>query len=325
MTPRLSSRTAFVLFIILVVVAFAQAVWWIVFMAMLVDEKVDIARDLGAPADIVQMIHEQEVRRQIMVGLEGCFFLILLLVGAWLIYRSLVKAEQLKSHQENFIMAVTHELKTPLASMLVSLDSLASPRIADDRKRELIPRMKEDVRRLERIVNNVLEAGRLGRSQEALHREVTDLSSLVEKLIARVSTVSTRLPLTVDKNIEPAVMVMADPQELSRAVEAVLENSLKYHDEKVIHIAVSLNREGEHAVLSISDRGIGLTRQDCEAVFERFYRVGNELTRRSSGTGLGLYLAREVIRAHKGTITAHSDGVGMGTTFKIVLKAGVEA
>ncbi|MCB2231081.1 HAMP domain-containing histidine kinase [bacterium] len=320
--PRLSTRAAFVLFIILVVVAVAQAVWWIVFMAMLVDEKVDIARDLGAPADVVEAIHRQEVQRQIMVGLEGCFFLVLLLVGAWLIYRALVKAEQLKFHQENFIMAVTHELKTPLASMLVSLDSIASPRIPDEKKQALVPRMKDDVRRLERIVNNVLEAGRIGRERAAAEMQPVDLSALVEKVVARMESFSTRLPLTVDKKITPGVQVMANPQSLSQALEAVLENSLKYHDGSSIHISVGLRTDSDRAVIEVSDRGIGLNREDCEAVFDRFYRVGNELTRRTEGTGLGLYLAREIVRGHRGSITAHSDGIGKGTTFVISLKAG---
>lgn len=320
--PRLSTRAAFVLFVILVVVAVAQAVWWIVFMAMLVDEKVDIARDLGAPADVVEAIHRQEIQRQVMVGLEGCFFLVLLLVGAWLIYRALVKAEQLKYHQENFIMAVTHELKTPLASMLVSLDSMASPRIPEEKKQALVPRMKDDVRRLERIVNNVLEAGRIGRERAAGEMQLVDLSALVSKVVTRIESLATRLPMTVEKTIAPGIQVMGNPHSLSQALEAVLENSLKYHGGESIHISVALRAVSDKAVIEVSDRGIGLTREDCEAVFDRFYRVGNELTRRTEGTGLGLYLAREIVREHHGSITAHSDGIGMGTKFVITLKAG---
>lgn len=322
---RLSSRTAFILFITIVVVAIAQAVWWIVFMAILVDEKVDIARELGAPGSVVQQMHEQEVRRQVMVGLEGVFFLILLVVGAWLIYRALIRAEELKFHQENFIMAVTHELKTPLASLLVSLDSLAAPRIPDEKKHILVPRMKEDVRRLERIVDHVLEAGRLGRERNVTDLHPVDLSSLVGQVVSRVAGFETGLPVTIEKNIEAGVVVMADQPSISRAIEAVVENSLKYHDGKSIFIEVTLTRSGDKAVLTIADRGLGLSRDDCEAVFERFYRVGNELTRRSSGTGLGLYLSREVIRGHRGTITARSDGPGKGTTFEITLRAGASA
>ncbi|MBD3404152.1 hypothetical protein GF420_14775 [candidate division GN15 bacterium] len=321
--PRLSSRTALILFIVLVVIAFAQAIWWVVFMAILVDEKVDIARDLGASPEMVQMIQEQETRRQIMVGLEGTFFLILLLVGAWLIYRALVKAEELKFHQENFIMAVTHELKTPLASMLVSLDSMASPRIPEDKKQTLVPRMKDDIRRLERIIENVLQAGRLDRDGQPIELQPTDLSRLVERSIDRLSGFSSPVPVTINRDIEPEVMIMADQAALTRAIEAVLENSLKYHDGQQVEVTVKLTTTDSKVMLSITDKGIGLSREDCETVFERFYRVGNELTRRSTGTGLGLYLAREVIRAHKGTIAARSEGEGKGATFEITLPSGV--
>ena len=114
-------KTGFILFISLSVVLFIQAAWWITFMAILLDEKVDIAVQLGADEAFIDKIHHEEVSRQIMLGMEGVFFLGLVLLGAWLIYRALVKTEQLKFHQQNFLMAVTHELKTPLASIKIYL------------------------------------------------------------------------------------------------------------------------------------------------------------------------------------------------------------
>ena len=319
---RISSRAAFIWFVILVVVAFAQATWWITFMAILVNEKVEIVEQLGAATQLVESIRQQEIHRQIMVGLEGTFFLALILVGAWLIYRSLVASEKLKFHQQNFLLAVTHELKTPLASMKLSLDSLQSPKISPEKKAAIIPRAKDDIRRLEKIIDNVLQAGRFERSNQPLALAPTDLSGLLHQAVDDIAKIRTDQPVTISREIDDDIRVEADAHALSRALEAVLENCLKYHDNRNIEIKVVLQRRDRTAAITITDQGSGLTSEDLEAIFDRFYRVGNEMTRRTPGTGLGLYLAREIIKAHKGRIEAASEGLGKGTTFKITLPAG---
>lgn len=319
---RLSSRAALILFIVIAVVAFAQAVWWIVFMAMLVDEKVEIAEQLGASPENVALIQEQEIRRQIMVGLEGTFFLVLILAGAWVIYRSLVKTEQLKFNQQNFMMAVTHELKTPLASMMVSLDAIGSEKIPDEKKQALVPRMKEDIRRLEKLIDNVLQAGRFDRHESPLEMQSVDLSRVVRSSVERLTNLHTEVPLAVKQSIEPGIQMQADPAALSRAVEAVLENSLKYHDGEQIRIDISLSRQDSQAILRIADNGVGIKKEHLNQIFERFFRVGSELTRTRPGSGLGLYLANEIVRMHRGRMAAYSDGPGKGAAFTMTFKVG---
>lgn len=325
MVPRISSRAAFIWFVILVVVAIAQATWWITFMAILVDEKVEIAEQLGAGSQLVETIRQQEIHRQVMVGLEGTFFLLLILVGAWLIYRSLVASEKLKFHQQNFLLAVTHELKTPLASMKLSLESLQSPKISAEKKAAVIPRAKEDIRRLEKIIDNILQAGRFERSSQPLAVAPVDLSRLLHQTIDDIAKLRTDQPVTITRHIVDGIQIEADWHALARAFEAVLENCLKYHDHRPIEISVTLTRHDRHVEISIADRGAGLAAEDLPAIFDRFYRVGNEMTRRTPGTGLGLYLAREIIKAHRGKIEARSEGLGKGTTFKITIPGGTAA
>lgn len=319
---RLSSRAALIWFCILVVVAVAQTTWWVAFMAILVDEKVDIAVELGASEAIVASIQDQEIHRQVMVGLEGLFLLTLILIGAWLIYRSLVASEKLKFHQQNFLLAVTHELKTPLASMKLSLDTLQSDKIPADKKAAIIPRAKEDIRRLEKIIDNVLQAGRFERSSEPLVLAPTDVAKLLNREVDQIAKIHTERPLTIKREIETPVMIEADAPALARVFDAILENALKYHDNRDIELHVALQRTASKVVIRMSDRGTGLSTEDCDAIFDRFYRVGNEMTRRTPGTGLGLYLAREIVKAHRGRIVASSEGLGKGTTFTIELKAG---
>lgn len=315
----LTPRTALVLFIILAAVVLAQAVWWIVFMAQLVDEKVDMAAELGADADYVEQIHREEVRRQTMLGMEGIFFLVLMLFGAWLIYRTLVRAEELKFHQQNFLMAVTHELKTPLASMEIYLDSMKSEKIPVEKKVEIIPRMQDDLRRLEKLVENILDAGRFERSGYQLNRSRLNFAQLVGHALDDLAALPTEVPVEIVRNLPTTTTVDADPTALRRALDAILENSLRYNDNATARLEVSLSCLGNRCRLEIRDNGVGLSREESSQVFNRFYRAGRELNRTRPGSGLGLFLAREIIRAHGGEITASSDGPGQGAVFSITL------
>lgn len=316
----LTPRAALVLFIVLAVVILAQAVWWIVFMAQMVDEKVEIAVELGAAPDYVEQLHDQEVGRQIMLGMEGIFFLVLILLGAWLIYRALVKAEELKFHQQNFLMAVTHELKTPLASMKIYLDSMKSDKIAAARKVEIVPRMEDDVLRLEKLVENILDAGRFERSGYQLSRQKLDLCTLVDKALDDLARLPSKVPVEVEWSETEPTEINGDPVALRRAINAILENSLRYNEQDLVRLCIILNVERNRCRLNISDNGIGLSKKESCQVFNRFYRAGQELSRSRPGSGLGLFLAREIIRAHDGDINVKSDGPGQGSTFTIILK-----
>jgi len=317
---NLTPKTALIIFISVVVVLFAQAVWWVAFMAQLTDEKVEMATELGADEQFIAMIQVQETDRQIMLGSEGLFFLTLVLIGAWLIYRSLVKAEELKFHQQNFLMAVTHELKTPMASMKIYLGSLESSRITDEQKIEIIPRVKEDLTRLEKLVDNILDAGRFERSGFQLDSTSFNLSSLLNKLLDELAQAPVIVSLEVSRLIEEDIIIDGDPKALGRAIGGILENSLKYNEKDKIEVKASLHKKGSTIDLTITDNGIGFESKDADAIFNRFYRLGAELNRSKPGSGLGLYLTREIVKAHGGKIAARSEGPSMGASFIITLK-----
>ncbi|MDH4157505.1 MAG: HAMP domain-containing histidine kinase [candidate division Zixibacteria bacterium] len=317
----LKHKKDLILFLSLTVVILAQAVWWIILMARLVDEKVDLATLFGADESFVETLHQQEISRQMMVGMEGIFFLVLVLAGAWLIYRSLLKAEELKAHQQNFLMAVTHELKTPLASLQIYLETLRSPKIPEEKKAAIIPRMKQDVQRLEKLVENVIDAGRFERHGYQLKKERVNLTALLERSLQNLRHLPLEKPLEITQDLAPEVVFYGDPKALDRAFNAIFENCLKYHDKEAIVLKVTLKAEARSIRLSIADNGMGLKKSDTSRIFGRFYRVGDELKRSRPGTGLGLYLSREIIREHGGDVSAHSEGLSKGTTFLINLEA----
>lgn len=316
---RLSPKAALGIFVFLVVFILAQAVWWIVFMAQLTDEKVEIAEELGADSTYIESLHRQEVGRQIMIGLEGVVFLLLLLLGVWLIYRALARSEELKRHEQNFLMAVTHELKTPLASLRVYLDTLGSAKIAEDKKQAVVPRMRQDLGRLERMVEDILEAGRFDRASFQLQREPLNLTALIEEAVRERREQPSERPVGWEVTLQPGVTVLADARALRRAVDALLDNAVKYSSADDAHVGVTLDTRRDRAVVTVADRGMGLERRDLRLVFDRFYRVGHELTRTRAGSGLGLYLCREMIKLHGGEVTARSLGPGHGSEFEISL------
>lgn len=317
----LTSKKAFILFISITVILLAQAVWWIALMAKLFNEKVEIVTELGADAEYVAVIHQEEISRQIMIGFEGIFFLVLVGAGAWLIYRTLVKNEELQFAQQNFLMSVTHELKTPLASMKIYLDTLNSDKIPQEKKLTIIPRLKDDVNRLERLVENILEAGRFEKSGYELHNDYFDLIALIQSDLEKLKKFSLTHQLEITtENFPEQYIFYGDRFALSRAFEAIIENSLKYNDKDIIKLHITFKADSRSVQISIQDNGVGLEGSDKDRIFDRFYRVGEVLHISKPGSGLGLYLCREIVKAHKGTIEAESEGLGKGVNFKIHLK-----
>lgn len=319
MKHKLTPKTALILFIGLAIVVLSQSVWWIVFMARLADEKVELAQLFGADENFIEKLHEQEIIRQIMIGSEGIFFLILVLAGAWLIYRTLKRTEELGYQQQNFLLAVTHELKTPIASIMIYLNSLASPKISDEKKVQIIPRMKTDLKRLEKLVEHILDAGRFERGHFKLNEDNFDLVELINDRVADIKMAYDSKNLLINfKHIKP-VRLVGDQQALRGAIEAVIDNGIKYNNENPV-VDIAINDEGDKISLIVTDNGVGLDKQEQNKIFERFYRVGSEMNRQKAGSGLGLYLCREIIKAHGGDIDVYSEGHGKGSRFTIKLR-----
>jgi signal transduction histidine kinase len=216
-------------------------------------------------------------------------------------------------------MAVTHELKTPLSSLSLYLESLRSEKIPADKKKDVLPKMSQDVVRLHHLVERVLEAGRFQRHDYSIAREEFELSQLVLSRINNLRRYDEQITIDLATKIPPAIRYLGDRDSLGRAIDAILDNAVKYRRGNSVTINVSLRQTNEGILLEVADNGIGLERDHLKNIFNRFYRVGSELTRRQEGTGLGLYLCREIVKAHGGNIVAHSDGTNKGSRFTMTL------
>jgi signal transduction histidine kinase len=310
------------IFIFMMIFLLAQAVWWFIFMEILVNEKIDLATQLGATYQMLEVIGAEEKARQRMVFMEAAFFFLVLGFGLLLIYRALAKQHELTRQQENFMMAVTHELKTPLASLSIHIDGLSAPEIPDNKKAELIPRMKNDVNRLRKQVQDVLEAS-AALSPEKLHtKERFNLSTLLAERFESLKRAHNPGQYTLNCSIVEEIYLNGDRRAIGRAIDSILENSIIHNSGKQIEIQVKLYRDNQKVVLEIADNGVGVGMVDLGKIFERFYRVGSELTRTAQGTGLGLFICREIFKAHGGKVWAISDGPGTGLKIVAKMKEG---
>jgi signal transduction histidine kinase len=259
-----------------------------------------------------------------LVYFLGSLLFLLLIAGLVLIVILLVREVRLNERQSNFVSAVTHELKTPVASLKLYLDTLRLRDLDEGRRQEFYLTMEHDLERLHATINNVLNAAMY------TERKVEDPQPLDLARLARRAIELTRrrhqLPEEAIRYEGPeALLLLGNATGLETAVVNLLDNAVKYSKEKV-EVEVDLRKNGDgQAHLRVKDAGIGMTRTHLRFVFKRFYRIGSEARRSRPGTGLGLFIVRSVVKGHGGTVMADSPGPDRGSTFTITLPGLLEA
>jgi two-component system phosphate regulon sensor histidine kinase PhoR len=232
----------------------------------------------------------------------------------------LVREMRVNQRQRAFLDAVTHEMKTPLASLRLYVDTFE--RHDPDRKhrREFLERMHDDLERLDQTVDQVLTAARSEDSGRQAKRESVALEALLETCIEEVCERHGLPRSAVQLEAGPAVAVYGSPNELFVVFRNLLENAVKYSEEPVeVQVRVRGNG-GDRIDVDISDRGIGIPPVELRKIFQRFYRVGREVQRTASGLGLGLFIVRNLVRRQGGRVVARSEGSGQGSRFVVTLR-----
>lgn len=250
------------------------------------------------------------------VMVEGLVMLVLILVGVYVIFVFWNRQSNLYSKQRDIISQVTHELKSPLASIQLHLETIRLRRPAEERLDAFIGTMLADTERLHYLINNLLMAARLEQRRKPAERRLTDISGLV---LDYVEQERSKLPQggNISLEAESGVKAMVDPEEMGMVLRNLFENAVLYSPGSP-DISVKLARSGNSFVISVTDRGRGIEKKDLKRVFGMFYRVlpPGDYVR---GTGLGLYIVETVIKSHGGTVHVSSEGLGRGCTFTIKL------
>ena len=260
-----------------------------------------------------EMRHELSLRTSQYVG-EGTTFLIVILIGAFVVYTSFVRRIMLSRQQNNFMLSVTHELKSPIAAMKLNLQTLEKHQLNEDKRMQLLGRCIKEANRLNDLCNNILFASQIEGRQYKQAREEFDLSELLEMIVRDYSI---RYPRKFEEEIMHGCNITGDKVMLQMAVNNLLENAVKYTriDRP---ITVTLRTKQNNAILQIIDQGDGIADIEKKKIFNKFYRIGNEESRKSKGTGLGLYLTNKIVLQHKGRITI-KDNTPSGAIFEISL------
>ena len=254
-----------------------------------------------------------------MFAAEGATFLCILVAGTVLILRSVRREMELMRQQANFLSAVTHELKSPLASIRLFIETLELRDPPPEKRARFLANMRGDVDRLEGLVNNILAVARLDSGRFVVHVDRGDLGRDVADVIEALGKDPSQRPLNIELALpDQPLHARYDLGVLKTVLRNLLDNAAKYGGaDRPVRVAVA--RQGDWAAIEVCDQGIGLAAEEREKIFQKFYRVGEEMVRQTEGSGLGLYLARELIRQMGGSIAAESPGVGQGTTFRVSL------
>jgi signal transduction histidine kinase len=256
-------------------------------------------------------------REGIMLVL-GVLIGVLIVTGVVLNTIFLVREIRRNEQHDQFINAVTHELKTPVASIRLYLQTLQQRNLDERKQHEFYDVMLADTDRLTHTIEQVLQAGRMKATQKSLHRENLDFGDLVEECVA-IARVRHNLPEgAMDVTRIPAP-VMGDAEELKAAVSNLLDNAIKYSKTEVHILAEVVRLDDKNVALRVHDQGVGISSEELKRIFKRFYRIPGIVAKRVKGMGLGLYIVRSAAEKHGGRAFAQSDGPGRGSTFTLQL------
>ena len=249
---------------------------------------------------------------------EGITFLALILIGAVFVYRGVRQQIKSQQQQQNFMMAITHELKTPIAVAKLNLETLQKHQLEETKRQKLIQMTLQETTRLNNLASNILVSAQLEGGGYRTSKEELNFSDLVKNC---VHDFTHRFPdRHLESVIEPEVDIEGDALLLEIMVNNLLENAIKYTPKDGL-ISCTLGKRNEQVSFSVKDYGPGIPEKEKKKVFQKFYRIGSEQTRTAQGTGLGLYLCKKIARDHNADIEV-IDNTPTGCIFTVTFRAG---
>ena len=291
--------------------------WWAILLYNKNVENYNLYTQLSQYEVQIDMneVHQTFLKQHKMIIGEGVVFGLSILLGLLLIYRTFKTEVNVNKKLNDFLLSVTHELKTPIASLKIANRTLLNNTFSESERRDLIQTGLDETVRLENQVNNILTAAQLEQSY-TFNMEKTNLTELIQNSLKRWKT--SHPTYKIVENLEHDIHADIDRESISKVVDNIVNNAIKYGGDESTTTITLKNNGTDYILISIGDEGPGIPPPEKGRVWEKFYRMSDAKTQDTTGTGLGLWLSQQIIRAHKGTITIE-DNKPRGSIFEVSL------
>ena len=294
-------RRTYLIFYFLSAYVVLQFIWWAY-------QLIQLHLLLDASSDNQQRIISM------IVG-EGSVFLLILCVGLWQIRKAINKEINLSVRQSNFLLSITHELKTPLATNKLAFQTLLKRDLDKAQKEELIQKALIETKRLEVLIDNFLHASRIENKVMVPELSNQNLTELISNTVETLK--KSHVSREIHTNFPHPITARIDQYMIQIVLYNLIENALKYSPNES-PVVVSAVQKNNHVCITVQDEGKGIRKEETALVFEKFYRSGNEHTREKKGSGIGLFIAREFVLLHKGNLV-YKPNKPNGSIFEIIL------
>lgn len=258
-------------------------------------------------------------RTEMMLYGEGLVFIGLISLGFWRIRKTFREEIAMTRQQNNFLLSITHELKSPLASLKLTMQTIQKRQLDAEHIKSMANMSMDDIERLELLVENILLASKIESSNFILNRELMDLSTITATIYDKIK-LKHKGQREFNSDIEHDIYIYGDRFSFASVIYNLIENAIKYSPADGI-INVQLTGDEQNAYLSVTDTGIGIPVNEKSRIFDRFYRIGTEETRKTKGTGLGLFIVKHVVELHNGVINVKNNSP-KGSIFEVTIPVG---
>ena len=313
--------------LILLIVSIGQVAFWIIdqvnytntvrdeFLSVLISTDPNEESTIYSQSYIEKLYEDSESRINRVIW-EGSFFLLVLIIGIGILTVTIRREYDLRKRQQNFLAAISHELKSPLASIRISAEAILLDK-PSSRYNKRINRVLSDVDRLLRMIDNLLDTSKIESGKVTIKKEKVYLKTVIESCISNFSEdllENINISLNLDKELD----IYSDRLILESIIANIIDNSIKScNAAKSSNIEIKGECKNNSIILAIKDDGMGYPIKDNEMIFEKFYRSGDELVRSMPGSGLGLYIVKKLVSLLDGKIISMSDGINKGAIFII--------
>jgi two-component system phosphate regulon sensor histidine kinase PhoR len=312
---------ALLIFYILVIYVLVQFIWWAYHMAqqsqeiLNLQEKINELQSNGmCQTDNLADLHKKLTAKYFMIFGEGSVFLLIMLVGIAQVRKAFKKESELLARQRTFLHSVTHEFKSPIASLKLQIETLLKRNLSNEQQQQALSNALEDTERLDQLLEKILISARIDNGELPFYPEKIDLSEKLKDSLNKLLRAYQHRDIV--EHIQDKVEIHMDPWAFSSIVTNLVENALIYSP-KEKPVIVELKKEGNKILLLVKDHGPGIPVEERKKIFQKFYRMSTSSGYK--GTGLGLYLVDYIIKRHNGSITVKENSPN-GTIFEVALE-----